>query len=225
MIAGIEPAPASSKAGALTAELNHLEPAETCTTGGGLPFCGRLCHTPHGFLRADTHRIFASTALSLPRPGGSADRPRLLGPRTASTTRSHSRVVGWFVVEVSTTWYSSPTRLPLGERRTASVPTNPTSTVRSGREAEAALPRWAGLSGWTPRDRGAGGCRKHTPFTPVARRHPFGEPPDWLGLRGRSERVRGFEPLPPAWKAVVLSVEHHTRMRLGRCDPPQGRSR
>lgn len=25
------------------------------------------------------------------------------------------------------------------------------------------------------------------------------------------ERVRGFEPLPPAWKAVVLAVEHHTR--------------
>lgn len=29
--------------------------------------------------------------------------------------------------------------------------------------------------------------------------------------RGIEERVRGLEPLPPAWRAVVLAVEHHTR--------------
>lgn len=35
--------------------------------------------------------------------------------------------------------------------------------------------------------------------------------PEVIPLANR-ERARGVEPLPPAWKAVVLSVEHHTRV-------------
>lgn len=34
--------------------------------------------------------------------------------------------------------------------------------------------------------------------------------------------MRGFEPLPPAWKAVVLAVEHHTRMGPQRCGSTPG---
>ena len=34
--------------------------------------------------------------------------------------------------------------------------------------------------------------------------------------------MRGFEPLPPAWKAVVLAVEHHTRMGPQTCGSTPG---
>jgi hypothetical protein len=179
-----------------TAEL-HVEgqPAEARTTGGGRSVGSGYTTR----LLAFSERILARSSRSR-RPGNSGRPSSLDLPRRPSLLRASDcagRSVPDLVSMAGVAWRSAPPAT-LPEHGFPGPKPGPAS---SGRHPRAHLPRYAPALRPKPRHRvgqtlldgpckgRAGGRRRHTPLTPVARRDPIHDPPDGVGLRGIGPRA------------------------------------